>query len=350
MSLKNDIKEFALSKGVQLIAMTGVEAYGDYLAEVRSRLKETGAGFEDFMNAQAANMSGSQDMAFFTQISDARKNLPTAKSIIVLGVYGYDENAIYKNTRRELLGKTARIYSYYPVIRQIAESTVSFIKDHGHRAIQGQHIPLKFAADRIGLEVYGKNGILQTAQYGSYVALRNVLTEAELAPDKFEINSTPCDECEKCIKACPTGALYAPYKVNPRLCINPFTRRDTYIEPRIRSKMQNWIIGCDICQEVCPANRNLNPRQMDSRSGFDPKHHASHKYLDGIEKTPDLISLLDTGRSEIIRRNAAIALANTGKGRIEAVIALNEQLCNVSPGLKEYFVWAIEKIGKNEVV
>ena len=89
---------------------------------------------------------------------------------------------------------------------------------------------------------------------------------------------------------------------------------------------------------------------MDSRSGFDPKHHASHKYLDGLEKTPDLILLLDTGRSEIIRRNAAIALANTGKGRKEAVIALNEQLCNVSPGLKEYFVWAIEKIKKNEVV
>ena len=68
MSLKNDIKKFALSIGVQLIAMTGIEAYGDYLAEVRSRLKDTGADFEDFMNAEVVNMSGSQNMAFFTNL------------------------------------------------------------------------------------------------------------------------------------------------------------------------------------------------------------------------------------------------------------------------------------------
>ncbi len=349
MSLKNDVKEFAVSQGAQLVAMAGVEACADYLAEVEKRLQDTGAQLQDFMASPVANMPGPREMSFFTQLSDARKILPTVKTIIILGVYAYDENAIYKNTRHQLRGKTARIYSYYPVVRQIAEHVVSFLGERGHKAVQGQNIPLKYVANRIGIGTYGKNGILQTPEYGSYIALRNILTEAELEPDYFNKPSTNCEGCEKCIKACPTGALYAPYKVNPKLCINPITRSQTYIEPQIRSKMQNWIHGCDICQEVCPANKNLSPRPLDPRSGFDSSHHASHKNLDGMQRTPALLELLTDKRPELIRRNAAIALANTSKAGKEALTALKDQLDSVSSGLKEYFTWAIEKIERNEV-
>ncbi len=111
--------------------------------------------------------------------------------------------------------------------------------------------------------------------------------------------------------------------------------------------MQNWIHGCDICQEVCPANKNLVPRQADPRSGFDPQHHASHKNLDGMERTPALLELLTDKQPELIRRNAAIALGNTGNAGTEALTALKEQLAGASSGLKEYFTWAIEKIEKN---
>jgi epoxyqueuosine reductase len=185
---------------------------------------------------------------------------------------------------------------------------------------------------------------VQTEQYGSYVALRDILTEAELEPDHFDRISTGCDECERCMKACPTGALYAPYKVNPKLCINPITRREAYIAPHIRSAMQNWIHGCDICQEVCPANRNLTVRRVDPRAGFDPYHHASHKYLDGLERTPDLLTLLTAKHPEIIRRNAAIALANIGRARNEAITALKKQIDGTASGLQEYFTWAMERI------
>ncbi len=347
--LKNEIKEFAVSQGAQLVAMASAQAYNGYLAEVEKRLQDTGAQLEDFMAWPVANMPGSREMSFFTHLSDARKSLPTVKTIIILGVYAYDENAIYKNTRRQLRGKTARIYSYYPVVRQIAEHVVSFLEEHGHKAIQGQNIPLKYVADRIGIGAYGKNGILQTHAYGSYIALRNILTEAEFEPDNFDKPSTNCRGCERCIKACPTGALYAPYKVNPKLCINPITRSQPYIEPQIRSKMQNWIHGCDICQEVCPANKNLICRRVDPRVGFDPRRHASHKNLDGMERTPALLELLTDKRPELIRRNAAIALANTSKAGKEALAALKEQLAGVSSGLKEYFTWAIEKLEQRKI-
>lgn len=347
MSLKAEIQEYAFSQGAQLVGIAPVEVYGEYLTEVERRFQETGSKLENFMISPVTDSKGhviSEDTSFFTRLSDAHEMLPTVKTIIVVGVYAYDEAAVYSNTRQELRGKTARVYNYYPVARQITERVAAFIEEHGHRAIPGQHIPLKFVADRVGLGAYGKNGIFQTAQYGSYIAFRNVLTDVELAPDTFENTSTPCEECERCLNACPTGALYAPYKVDPKLCINPITRREAYIEPHIRSKMQNWIHGCDICEEVCPANSNLRPRDVDPRAGFDPRHHASHKNLGGLERTPTLIPLLAVKRPEIIRRNAAIALANIGKGRKEALVALEEQLNSVPSGLEEYFTWALNEL------
>jgi hypothetical protein len=88
----------------------------------------------------------------------------------------------------------------------------------------------------------------------------------------------------------------------------------------------------------------LEVRGIDPRAGFDSRHHASHKHLDGLERTPDLIGLLSVEQPEIVRRNAAIALGNIGKGRSEVLAALKEELDGASPELKEYFLWAIERI------
>jgi epoxyqueuosine reductase len=347
MSLKREIKELALSQGAQLVGVTRVEVYAEYLAEVERRTQDTGAQLADFMISPVSDHTGrviSEDTSFFARLSDARQSLPSAKTIILLGVYAYDETAVYDHTRRELRGKTARIYNYYPVVRDIAKRVVASIEARGYRAIQGQHIPLKYVADRMGLGVYGKNGVFQTARYGSYVALRDVLTDLELEPDPVESTRSPCDACDRCLRACPTGALYAPYQVNPKLCLNPVTRSRTYIQPQVRSKMQNWISGCDICQEVCPSNSKLRPRQVDPRSGFDSRHHASHRNLDGLEKTPLLASLLAPEWPEIIRRNAAISLGNIGRGRNEAWVALQKGLEGAPPGLEEYFIWALDEL------
>jgi len=335
MSLENEIKEFAGSQGADLVAVAPIEVYSDYLAEVKDRLAETGADLRDYMIQPA-------DISFFERLADPRETLADAKAIIVLGVYAYDRTADYSKTQRGLRGKTARIYSYYPVVRKIAEKLAEFIEKRGYRAVQGQNIPLKHVAGRIELGTYGKNALLLTRQYGSYVALRNVITDLPLSPDKLEKFVPPCEDCNACLKACPTGALYTPYKVNPKLCINPLTRRGDYIPPEFRSKMQNWISGCDICQEVCPVNRKLTVRQIDPRAGFDPRHHASHRYLDNIERTPHLTEILSEAYPDVIRRNAAIALANIGKGKPEALAALKEHIASASGELKQYYLWAID--------
>jgi len=303
VALGNEIKGFARSQGADLVGVARVEVYSDYLAEVRKRFKETGAQLEDYMIPPG-------DTSFFERLSEPRETLPDAQAIIILGVGAYDKNAVYANLRRQLHGKIARTYSCYPVVRQIAQKVADFIEESGYKAVPGQNIPLKFVADRIGLGAYGKNGLLLTQQCGSYVGFRSVVTDMPITPDRFEKMTPPCDDCEVCLQACPTRALYAPYKVNPRFCINPLTRKQKYIQPELRLKMQNWVCGCDICQEV----------------------------------TPLLTDILGEAYPDVIRRNASIAMANIGKGKIEALEALKTSLASAKGELKQYYLWAISTL------
>jgi epoxyqueuosine reductase len=334
------VKAFAVAQGADLVGIALPETYAEYQVQIEQRIAETGATFEDFMISPG-------DVSFFDRLSYAANTLPSARTILIFGVYAYDEVAVYRKAREELRGKTARTYSYYPVVRQVAESVTAYLQDLGYQATHGQDVPLKHVAHRLGLGCYGKNGLLLTRQYGSYVGLRDVITDAPLEPDVFDRPSF-CQDCDRCLKACPTGALYAPYKVNPRLCLNPISRRKDRIAPSVRQKMQNWVQGCDICQEVCPANQGLIPREVDLRSGFDPSHHASHRDLGGLERAPRLLDLLGSDRPEIIRRNATIALANIGRGHPDVLAALSAQVADANVELRDYMRWAMERLTEDQ--
>jgi epoxyqueuosine reductase QueG len=135
INLKEQIKELAMSEGANLVGIAPVESYHDYRGEVKNRIRDTGATLTDFMIP-------ANEKDFFDHISYATNTLPTATSIIMLGVYAYDETAVYRNTYQEIRGNTARIYSYYPVIRHVAEKLTAFIRNLGYNAIHGQNVPL----------------------------------------------------------------------------------------------------------------------------------------------------------------------------------------------------------------
>lgn len=337
--MEKQIKELARAEGAQLVAFVPAARYRDYLTVVKTRMRERALRIEDYMIDK-------KNTTFFEGLSDPATALPSVRSVIIVGVYSCDDEPAFANAENELRGKIARTYAYYPVARKIADSLAAYIREElGYDALQGQHVPLKQAAERAGLGRYGKNGILLTEQYGSYVALRSVLTSAPLKSCSKR-PADMCGSCRACISACPTGALYAPYMVDPTLCINPLTRSGASIPPHLRHHMRNWIRGCDICQEVCPRNQGLTARKSDPRAGFDPEHHSSHRDLRGLEKTPKLLPLLEESVPHLIRRNAAIALGNIGRGREEAVAALQERVETGAGWLSEYFRWALEKTAR----
>lgn len=339
MDLKDEIRKFSMSSGIDLFGVAPIEVYSEYLEEISNRIKENQNQLQDFMVNES-------DTDFFRRLSNPHELLPSAQAIIILGIYSYDEHSDYKSAQKELRCKTARTYSYYPVVRDATQKVADYIREQGYEAVEGQNIPLKHAADRIGLGSYGKNGLLYTRRYGSFIALRNIITNAPLTPDCFQKEDV-CTGCDACLKACPTKALYAPYKVNPRLCINPVGRRDDRIPEDMRKKMRNWLRGCDICQEVCPANKQLEARSADLRAGFDSKRHDSHKDLDGLEKCPEILELLKEEYPHTIRRNAVISLANICQYN-EAVV---RQIQGYADGmddevLKEYYIWAIDELNR----
>ncbi|HEX9950203.1 MAG TPA: tRNA epoxyqueuosine(34) reductase QueG [Rubricoccaceae bacterium] len=114
-------------------------------------------------------------------------------------------------------------------------------------------------AQRAGLGWQGKNTNLLTRSHGSFVFLGELITDVPLAPDA-PFTADHCGSCTRCLDACPTGALDAPYQIDAERCISYWTiehRGETL--PEIAKQFGTWAFGCDVCQEVCPWTRFSQP-------------------------------------------------------------------------------------------
>ena len=176
---------------------------------------------------------------------------------------------------------------------------------------ENQHVDREAAA-RSGVGFYGKNTLLITQRFGSWVVLGTLVTDREL-------QTTPplaldCGSCTLCIEACPTGALDNPGTLDATKCLSYWTQSahdppEAYLEA-----LESQVYGCDICQDVCPWNRGIEKRR------------AGQPLPTNAEPHVDLVDWLDSDPSELrrryarlyvprndgrfLQRNARIALAN----------------------------------------
>jgi epoxyqueuosine reductase len=171
-------------------------------------------------------------------------------------------------------------------------------------------------ARRAGLGSVGKHTLLIEPGAGSYLLLGELLTTLDLEPSRGATDVDPCSTCTRCIDACPTGAI-APWSVDATRCISYLTiEHRSAIDPSLHDGMEDWIFGCDVCQEVCPHN------QPTERSRDTPLHDAYAPRRD----TLDLLEILGWGEEDrrsaftrsamkraklpMLKRNALIAAAN----------------------------------------
>ncbi len=197
-----------------------------------------------------------------------------------------------------------------------------------------------------GLGWIGKNTMMISKKLGSFTLLGGLLLDLELEPDaRHETNH--CGTCTRCLDACPTSAFDGAYRLDANRCISYWTieHRGTIAE-EFADRLDGWLFGCDICQDVCPWNRKA-PR------GKTPELSAGDEWVN-----VDLIELLEADDEAISRRlrgtafkrakrsgllrNAALILGT--RGVVEAIPALAARTLDRDPVVREAAVWAIERI------
>ena len=176
-----------------------------------------------------------------------------------------------------------------------------------------QHVDREAAA-RSGVGFYGKNTMLITRRFGSWVVLGTLVTQAELEP-------TPpldadCGSCTLCIEACPTGALDEPGVLDANRCLSYWTQSGSSIPEPYREELGDQVYGCDICQDVCPWNRGIEKRRVGLAPPPGAEPHVS--LVDWLEASDDDLAerydrlFVPRNDPRYLRRNALVALGNTG--------------------------------------
>jgi epoxyqueuosine reductase len=232
----------------------------------------------------------------------------------------------YEELRRKLDELGARIGGTY---RVLVDSN-----DHVDRA----------GAVRAGVGFYGKNTMVITAEYGSWVVLGTLVTDVEI--ESTPVLELDCGSCRLCIDACPTGALDEPGALDANRCLSYWTQAPSSIPEGFRAELGDMVYGCDICQDVCPWNRAIERRRATTRIAGDATPTVSLR--DWLTRNGDeLVAEFDrlyVPRNEArwLRRNALVAAGNTGTS--DLATAVKEHAHAEDPMLRETARWALEQI------
>lgn len=202
---------------------------------------------------------------------DPSKLVPGARSVITLLMNYYPAVTMDKDLPR--VSKYAYGNDYHEIIRgklhELLERTREIAGNvNGRGFVDSAPVLERAWARESGLGWIGKNGNLITRKNGSFFFIATLITDLELDYDGIQANDF-CGTCTRCIDACPTDAIEDNKTVNGSKCISYFTieLKSLLIPDEMKGKFQDWMFGCDICQDVCPWNRFSTPTK---ETGFSP--------------------------------------------------------------------------------
>ena len=241
------IKNKALDLGFSFVGISKAEFLDKEARQLESWLKNNFHGKMSYMEN------------YFDKRTDPRLLIDDAKSVItVLQNYYTEQKQADRNAPK--ISKYALGKDYHIVIREKLNELYDYILEEvGDVSARGfvDSAPVmdKAWAERSGLGWIGKHTNLINKEQGSYFFIGELIIDLELETDG-PIKDY-CGTCTKCIDACPTDAIVQPYLVDGSKCISYLTieLKDELIPNEFKGKMDNWMFGCDVCQEVCPWNR-----------------------------------------------------------------------------------------------
>ena len=294
--------------------------------------------------------------------TDPAELLPGARSIICVGLNYYPESEDSKTLGAGRVARYARGRDYHRLMKRRMRRLVMALSEHPMLQDAGTDVGARWfvddgpmldraAAVRAGLGWFGKNGNVLNSTFGSWLLLGQIITDLELAPDA-PLSKT-CGQCTRCMPACPTNAIVAPYVVDNRRCISYLTiEHKGAIPHELREGMGNWVFGCDICQEVCPVNRkakatddpNFGRRDLSALDLVELLEMTEDEFRDRFAGTPIM-----RAKRAGMQRNACVALGNVGD--TSAVPALARAVSvsgGLAPLVRQHAAWALGRIGGPE--
>jgi epoxyqueuosine reductase len=303
------------------------------------------------INATLGTLKKANPAMDFGTVFNAEDFVGAAKAVIVFGKNFYFGTDPYsgKNTADSPHGAIGNFYLNTNILNRAMEQTSSitaFLESNGFKAESTyMGFSQKIKALEAGIGLRGKNTLVINDKLGSWMSLSTIVTDAPLEPD--EPLKEDCGTCNRCVEACPTGALSTPYTYQVDKCVIYYLcHLKDEIPADARDKIGVRIGDCTICSDVCPQNSNLKTNEADR--------------LPDDMIYPELIPLMNMSEDEYeqkygaqmfgfimggrryLRRNIAVALGNSGSKN--ALPCLETAAKDEDPLVRSHAEWAIEKI------
>ncbi|MCX7694191.1 MAG: tRNA epoxyqueuosine(34) reductase QueG [Caloramator sp.] len=333
MSIKNEIIQFSKSIGIEYIGFCGAEYTEDFIKRLNySYLHNYNCEFQTTEIKKRINI---------------KEYMKDAKTFISIAL---PYKTIEINKTKPYFSKSSLGKDYHIVVKNKLKLIENFLQNN-YNAKTISFVDTSPMHDReiaymSGIGFYGKNSTLITEKYGSYVFLGEILTNLYIEP------STPkpslCGQCNKCITACPVGAIKEDYYIDANKCLSYITQKKDDLSEEEQEQLGLRIYGCDTCQDVCPFNKGV---QISNIVDFLPEdwniniNEEVFMNLSNSEfnKTFKTTSAGWRGK-KVLQRNLVIAMGNSKKSiYLDILKSLNQ-----NEYLEKYIKNAIKKLEVKE--
>jgi epoxyqueuosine reductase len=343
MSLTDEVKNFGYEIGLDIIRVTSAEPLQKASERIRQQIYR---GLRPKWNIDVSSYCNPKSV------------LPDAKSVIVAAECYLTSEPQNLSKPGDPHGTIARYTwrNYYYDVKTKLRMIANFLKER----IQNQKLHFKCysngplaekpLAERAGVGWFGKHSIIVTKEYGSWIVLGELVVNVKLDEDD-ELNGN-CGSCHACMDACPTNAIIEPFIIDVPRCLQYLSHTQLVMPYHVREIWGNRLYGCMTCQEICPVNRRVKPKERKPKYGE-------------IGSSLPLIPILQMNESQYrkryrqnqigewwvsfgaIQRNAIIALGNIGDPTAipTLVLILRKSRSTI---LRMHAAWAIGKIGGHE--
>src|SRR5665648_34363 len=354
MSLAAQIKELGEEIGLDIIRITNAESFPEAEKHI---IESVGKGYipeNDYYPSGNILVRPNQlNLNKIRKRCNPKNILKRAKSIISVAQGYLIEETEDIQDKNQPLGKIAKydIGNFYYDVKLKLKKIVDFINQEIDFKYKSKNkscyisLTEKPIARRAGVGWYGKNGIIFTKRFGSWVVLGEIITELELDTD--EPLQRDCGDCTICIDSCPTKAIVSPYVIDRTKCLQFISERPMNVPLAFREKWEDRLYGCTTCQEVCPQNHKVKPKKYRPEYGFIGSKIPLIPLLQITEeKFQNYFSYNQIAMRprEAIKRNAILALGNIGdtKSIVSLIRTLQEDDNSIVRG---HTSWALGKIG-----